>query len=91
MIQNIIHVGALVLSCMQSNALSWVVAWEPTNEVSHIWPFDGLSCLFGFELMTSAQMRSNGSKREFVHREVFEFVENVRADGSMAHLTTAFC
>ena len=69
---------------MQSNALSWVVAYESTNEVSHIRPFDGFSCLFGFELMASAQMRSNGSKREYVHRAVFEFVENVRADGSIA-------
>ena len=41
--------------------------------------------------MTSAQMRSNGSKQQCMHRSVFEFVENVRADGSMAHLTTAFC
>ena len=69
---------------MQSNALSWVVAYEPTNGVAHIRPFDGLSCLFGFELMASAQMRSNGSKREYVHRAVFKFMENVRADGSMA-------
>ena len=34
--------------------------------------------------MASAQMRSNGSKQEFVHRAVFKFMENVRADGTMA-------